>query len=121
MISHVKFVSIPVADQDRALDFYTTKLGFQIVTDQPFDERQRWIELRVGRSETRWVLFTPDGQADRVGGFFNGAFATDDVRRTHAELAARGVEFVKEPEDAPWGSFAILRDSEGNQLVLSSR
>src|SRR5436305_291312 len=41
MIKQIKFVSIPVADQNRALDFYTEKLGFTIITDQPFDEKQR--------------------------------------------------------------------------------
>jgi catechol 2,3-dioxygenase-like lactoylglutathione lyase family enzyme len=47
MIKAVKFVSIPVRDQDQALAFYTEKLGFQILTDQPFDANQRWIELRI--------------------------------------------------------------------------
>ena len=41
MIKQIKFVSIPVSDQKRALDFYTEKLGFTIITDQPFDEKQR--------------------------------------------------------------------------------
>ena len=57
MIKQIKFVSVPVADQDRALDFYTEKLGFTIITDQPFDDKQRWIELRVPKAETRVVLF----------------------------------------------------------------
>jgi catechol 2,3-dioxygenase-like lactoylglutathione lyase family enzyme len=52
MISHIKFVSVPVRDQNRALDFYTEKLGFTIITDQPFDEKQRWIELRIPKAET---------------------------------------------------------------------
>src|SRR5262249_35173695 len=45
MIRGVKFVSIPVTDQDRALKFYTETLGFRLVTDQPFSPEQRWIEL----------------------------------------------------------------------------
>jgi catechol 2,3-dioxygenase-like lactoylglutathione lyase family enzyme len=55
MIKQIKFISIPVADQNRALDFYTDKLGFTIITDQPFDEKQRWIELRIPKAETRVV------------------------------------------------------------------
>ena len=43
MIKAIKFASIPVTDQDRALAFYTSKLGFRILTDQQFDEKQRWI------------------------------------------------------------------------------
>ena len=50
MIKQIKFVSIPVAEQNRALDFYTEKLGFTIITDQPFDEKQRWIELRIPKA-----------------------------------------------------------------------
>ena len=54
MIKQIKFVSIPVADQNRALDFYTDKLGFTIITDQPFDEKQRWIELRIPKRKRAW-------------------------------------------------------------------
>ncbi len=120
MISHVKFVGIPCADQDRALKFYTEKLGFEVLTDAPMGD-QRWIELQCARAQTGVVLFTPPGHENRVGSFFNGAFATDDVFATHAELSARGVEFTKPPEKAPWGTFATFNDSEGNEFVLSSR
>src|SRR5439155_16465554 len=79
MISHIKFVSVPVRDQNRALDFYTDKLGFTIITDQPFDEKQRWIELRIPKAETRVVLFTPEGQEDRIGSFSPLVFACANV------------------------------------------
>ena len=59
MIKAMKFVGVPVGDQQRALEFYTQKLGFRVITDQPFDDRQRWIELSVGDSATRVVLFVP--------------------------------------------------------------
>jgi catechol 2,3-dioxygenase-like lactoylglutathione lyase family enzyme len=121
MITHVKFVSIPTRDQDRALAFYTEKLGFKVASDQPFDEKQRWIELRIGASETRFVLFTPDGHQDRIGGFFNGALSCDNVERTYDELKARGVEFVGPPKNEAWGTFALFKDVDGNQFVLSSK
>jgi catechol 2,3-dioxygenase-like lactoylglutathione lyase family enzyme len=63
------FVSIPVRDQEQALVFYTEKLGFQILTDQPFDAKLRWIELRIPGSEIKMVLFTPAGHEDRIGTF----------------------------------------------------
>jgi catechol 2,3-dioxygenase-like lactoylglutathione lyase family enzyme len=116
----VKFVSIPTADQDRSLAFYTGKLGFKLVTDQPFDEKRRWIELRIGSAETRFVLFSGD-DGPPPGSHFNGALACDNVRKTYEELTARGVEFDSPPQDQPWGTFAIMRDPDGNQFVLSSR
>src|SRR6516162_1884459 len=121
MIKGIKFASVPVTDQDRALLFYTEKLGFRILTDQPFNDKQRWIELKIPGAETGVVLFTPDGHEDRVGTFFNGSFACDDVRKAHADLKAKGVEFTGEPKEEPWGTYAIFKDSEGNSFVLGSK
>ena len=120
MITHVKFVGVPVQDTQRALDFYTTKLGFEIATDQPMGPGKRWVELRVARSATRVVLFTPPGHEDRIGTFFNGSLACDDVEATVRQLQQRGVEIVEPPTAQPWGTFAKFRDSEGNTFVLSS-
>ena len=121
MITHVKFVSIPTRDQDRALEFWTGKAGFTLVTDQPFSDSQRWIELAVGNSPTRFVLFTPEGHEERIGSFFNGSLACDDVEATYRQMSERGVAFDSPPEKQPWGSFATFRDPDGNQFVLSSR
>jgi catechol 2,3-dioxygenase-like lactoylglutathione lyase family enzyme len=120
MITHVKFVSIPSTDQDRSLAFYTEKLGFKVVTDQPFDGKQRWIELRVGSADTRFVLFSMD-DGPKPGGAFNGALACDNVERTYDELKARGVEFVAPPKKEPWGTFAIFKDPDGNQFVMGTK
>ena len=120
MITHVKFVGIPTRDQERALKFYTESLGFEVATDQPFNEKQRWIELRIGHSQTRVVLFTPEGHEERIGTFFNGSIACDDVEATYRQLRQRGVEFIQEPQKQPWGTFAKFKDPDGNQFVLSS-
>lgn len=120
MITHVKLVSLPVRDQDRALDFFTEKLGFSILTDQPFNDKQRWIELKPPKAETRVVLFTPEGQEDRVGTFSNVVFSCDDIDKTYVELKARGVEFLGEPEKQPWGTYVLFKDPDGNTFCLSS-
>jgi predicted enzyme related to lactoylglutathione lyase len=120
MIKQIKFISIPVADQNRALDFYTEKLGFTIITDQPFDEKQRWIELRVPKAETRVVLFTAPGEEKRIGSTMNVSYECDDIETTYQELTARGVEFDGPPEKQPWGTYAMFKDSEGNRFVLSA-
>ena len=121
MIKGVKFVSIPVRDQDQALAFYTEKLGFSIMTDQPFDDKQRWIELGIAGAETRVVLFTPSGQEDRIGGFSNVVFYSDNVQKTYEQLSARGVEFHMPPKKETWGASSILKDPDGNMFVLSSK
>jgi catechol 2,3-dioxygenase-like lactoylglutathione lyase family enzyme len=121
MIKAVKFASIAVRDQDRALEFFTTKLGFTLATDQPFSDTQRWIELRIPGADTRIVLFTPPGHEDRIGTFSNVTFVADNVDKTYEELSARGVDFTGPPKTAPWGSSAMFRDPDGNTFLISSK
>lgn len=120
MIRSIKFLGIPVRDQDRALEFYTKVLGFTVVTDQEFDGKQRWIEVKPPKGETGVALFTPQGQEDRIGTFVNTSLACDDVEKTYRELKAKGVEFPTPPTKQHWGMFAVMKDSEGNQLVIGS-
>ena len=120
MIKGVKFVSIPVRDQDRALEFYTKKLGMRVITDSPFDDKQRWIELGIPRADTKVVLFTAAGQERMIGGFMNISFYTDDVAGTVADLKAKGVEFVQETQQYDWGTGAIFKDADGNVFMLST-
>jgi len=120
MITHLKFASVPVRDQGRALAFFTEKLGFKVVTDQGYDERQRWIALRIGNSDARHVLFTPKEHEERIGGFFNGSLACDDCEATYRQLKGRGVEFAAEPKKEPWGTYMIMKDPDGNQFVVGS-
>lgn len=120
MIRNVKLVSIPVTDQKRALEFYTKKLGFTVYTDQPFSEDQRWIEMKIGGSDTKVVLFTPEAHKAWIGGFSNITFTCDDVEKTYLEMRERGVEFTEPPKKQPWGTFALFKDPDGTTFCLSS-
>jgi len=120
MIRKIKFTSIPVRDQDRALSFYVTTLGFTLVTDQPVGPGQRWIELRPSKGDAGIALFTAPGHENRIGTFTGISMECDDVQKTYDELSAKGVEFAKPPKKESWGTAAIMNDSEGNQIVLSS-
>lgn len=121
MIRGIKFASLPTRDQDRALRFWTEKMGFVVATDQPFDDRQRWIELRIPKSEGRVVLFTPDGHESHIGGFAPVVFWTDDIDATYADLEANGVETEGPPQKQEWGSSVSFRDPDGTQYLISTR
>jgi catechol 2,3-dioxygenase-like lactoylglutathione lyase family enzyme len=121
MVRGIKFVGIPVSDQDVALKFYTDALGFKVTTDQPFTPTQRWIELMIPGADTGIALFTPEGHEDHIGKFQPVAFWCDDVFATAETLKRRGVVIVNEPKAESWGTAAIFRDPDGNQFVLSSR
>ncbi|HWH51173.1 MAG TPA: VOC family protein [Gemmatimonadaceae bacterium] len=121
MIKGIKLVSIPTADQDRALAFWTEKMGCTVHTDQPFDGTQRWIELRIRSSDTHLVLFTTGDSRSQIGKFSAVSFFCDNVEKTYDELAAKGVAFAGPPQKADWGTSAIFKDPDGNSFVLSSR
>ncbi len=121
MIKAMKFASIPVKDQQRALEFYTRKLGFRVTTDQPMGPGMRWIELGLNGGGSGVVLFTPPGHESRIGTFSGMSFLCDDVEKTYGELMQRGVEFTQPPKKESWGTSAIFKDVDGNSFVLSSK
>jgi predicted enzyme related to lactoylglutathione lyase len=116
MIKRVNFVSVPVQDHDRALAFYTQKVGFKVFTDQTMGQ-MRWIELTIPGSETRVVLHK-NGQApsDKIPAL---ALVADDVEKTFADLRDKGVQFTQPPKKEHWGEHAIFKDSEGNLVVFT--
>lgn len=121
MIRAIKFVGVPVSDQDAALKFWTEAAGMKVTTDQPFNERQRWIELKVPGADTGIALFTPPGHESRIGQFQSISFWCDDVFATAAEMKGKGVVFAQDPKKEHWGTSAVFKDPDGNLFVLSSR
>jgi catechol 2,3-dioxygenase-like lactoylglutathione lyase family enzyme len=121
MIRGIKFAGIPVRNQDASLKFYTEKLGFKVITDQPFSDSQRWIELLIPGAESGLALFTPPGHEDRIGSFQSISLWCDDLFATAKVLKSKGVEFAAEPRKEQWGSMAIIKDIDGNQFVLSEK
>jgi len=118
MITKVKLVGICVSDQQRALDFYTNTLGFQLLADEPMGPGARWIEVAPPGAETHLALGTPPGLEDRIGTFSSVVFSCDDIEATYKELRERGVEFKDAPRDQPGGVMAIFVDPDGNAFVL---
>ena len=117
-INQLGRVIIPVGDQDRSLEFYTEKLGFEVRADVPFGEGDRWLEVAPPGSAAAVAIMPP-----RPGEIPNNtqscvAFTTDDLDAAHAELKERGVD-VDEPMggegDVPRMFF--FRDPDGNNLL----
>ena len=121
MVRGIKFVGIPVRNQDVSLKCYTQALGLKVVTDQPFTDKQRWIELLIPGAETGVALFTPEGHENRIREFQSIAFWCDDVFATAKVLKSKGVTFAQEPKNEPWGAIAVFKDPDRNQFALSSK
>ena len=83
---------------------------------------RRWIELSIRDNDTGIVvLWTHEGQEDRVDGQFNSAFACDMVEAMYRRLRERAVEVVSPSAKQPWGEFAAFKEPDGDQFMLSSR
>ncbi|GIV97250.1 MAG: lactoylglutathione lyase [Herpetosiphonaceae bacterium] len=121
MLSRIGQVSIPVSDQDRAVAFYTEKLGCSLVMDQPMGESgERWIEVALPEGETHLVLYGSPEQRERVmGSFSNIMFYSSDLAATHRALESRGVTIVQPPTTEFWGSYLIFADPDGNSFLVS--
>jgi catechol 2,3-dioxygenase-like lactoylglutathione lyase family enzyme len=118
MIARVAKVGVCVADQQKALDFYTGVLGFTVVTDQPMGPDARWIEVAPAGSPTSLALWTPPGLEGRIGTFAGIVFSCEDIQATYAELRDRGVEFEQEPTAQAGGTMAVFVDQDHNSFVL---
>ncbi len=119
MITHVRTVGVYVRDQQRALDFYVDKLGFEKRADEPMGPEARWIEVAPPGAQTVLVLYTPPGLEDRIGTVSNLVFDCDDIQATYAQLRDRGVEFSEPPALQSWGMLmAIFKDVDDNNFVL---
>lgn len=119
-------VSIVVRDYDEALAFYVGKLGFTLVEDSYVAEQdKRWVVVAPpGAQESRLLLARANGpeQTSRVGNQTGGRvflfLYTDDFWRDFAAFRAKGVEFVREPKEAPYGMVAVFKDLYGTQWDL---
>ena len=124
MIDRVGTVSLFVQDQDRAKAFYSEVLGFEVRTDAPLypGATSRWIAVAPRGAETEVILYLPDENwahyQQVVGKSQALTFNVTDMAALHADLSAKGVTFIQAPDSQPWGTFAIIQDSEGNHLIL---
>ncbi|HZS15838.1 MAG TPA: VOC family protein [Candidatus Dormibacteraeota bacterium] len=123
-IQKVATVMMPVADQDRALDFYVGVLGLEKRTDQPYGNGDRWVEVGPRGGETT-VALVPPMQGQGTPGESGGprpthcTFYTEDIDADHAYLKSRGVDvddLMRNP--APVPPMFFFRDVDGNSLLL---
>jgi catechol 2,3-dioxygenase-like lactoylglutathione lyase family enzyme len=125
-------VSIHVLDQDRALDFYSNKLGFKVLKDVPMGNGDRWITVSPPEQPGFEIILSPvtRGQFSEEtvktlkslvekGTFGVGLFTCIDIFATYEELKAKGVEFTKAPKKEFYGTEAIFKDDSGNWFSLA--
>jgi catechol 2,3-dioxygenase-like lactoylglutathione lyase family enzyme len=133
MLKRLSHVNVFVLDQDRAKEFYTNTLGFEVRTDVSLDGF-RWLtvgpkdqpDLNILLARPAPPMFSED-DAELLRGLVAkgsmgaGVIETDDCRGTYEQLKARGVTFLQEPAERPYGIEALFRDDSGNWFSLTQR
>jgi catechol 2,3-dioxygenase-like lactoylglutathione lyase family enzyme len=133
MLKRLSHVNVFVLDQDRAKDFYTNTLGFEVRSDVSLDGF-RWLtvgpkdqpDLNILLARPAPPMFSED-DAELLRGLVakgsmgGGVIETDDCRATYEQLKARGVTFLQEPAERPYGLEALFRDDSGNWFSLTQR
>jgi len=136
MLTQLTHAQVWVTDQDEALAFYTEKLGMEIREDVTVPElgNFRWLTVGVPGQDVAITLMAVPGPPvfdeetrDQIhallakgasGGLF---FAADDVQKSYEDLKAKGVEFLQEPTEQPYGIDAGFRDPSGNNFRMAQR
>jgi catechol 2,3-dioxygenase-like lactoylglutathione lyase family enzyme len=116
-VSNIGVAMFSVADQDAALDFYTSKLGFEVRSDQRFGENDamRWLEVAPPGSTARLALNPP--MSGQPGGGSIGVETTDVLGEHERLKAIGGVDVDEEPMRAPDVPLMFgLRDPDGNSI-----
>jgi catechol 2,3-dioxygenase-like lactoylglutathione lyase family enzyme len=118
----IGLVSIVVRDYDEAIAYYAGTLGFTLVEDTFVEEQnKRWVVVAPpGSTETKLLLAraSAEDQAARIGNQTGGRvflfLYTDDFWRDYRSYKAKGVVFVREPKEEPYGMVAVFKDIYGN-------
>jgi catechol 2,3-dioxygenase-like lactoylglutathione lyase family enzyme len=129
MITNVSLIGVWVTDIDEAKDFYTEKLGFEVREDVTMGD-YRWLTVgHPDQPDLKINLQVPGPPLDAEsaeyvtrmlakGALGAGGLRVSDCRKTYADLSAKGVTFLSEPADRPYGVEAVMRDNSGNWWVL---
>ena len=125
----VKVIGVPVQDQEKALKFYTEKLGFLKKVDVPISEHNRWLTV-VSKEEQDGpeILLEPAPNHFEPAKIYQKAlfdagipytqFNVDDVQKEYERLTKFGVEFSVKPTEMGTVKIAVFNDTCGNNIQI---
>jgi catechol 2,3-dioxygenase-like lactoylglutathione lyase family enzyme len=122
MIQSIVHIALVVREYDDAIDFYTNKLNFTLIEDTFLpEENKRWVVVAPPGSVGTTVLLAKASKPEQepfVGNQAGGRvflfLNSDDFWRDYNEMTAKGIEFVREPKEQPYGTVAVFKDLYGN-------
>lgn len=118
LISRIATAAIYVQDQQKAVRFWTERVGFDVHREAEMGPNAKWIEVGPSGAESNLVLYPRTMMKDWAERKPSIVFQCKDIRATFEEMSARGVRFTQEPQAMAWGLFAIFNDEDGNWYGL---
>lgn len=122
MIQSIVHIALVVKDYDEAIEFYTKKLHFTLIEDTyQLEQNKRWVVVSPPSSSGTTILLARASKpeqlsfiGDQTGGRIFLFLGTDDFWRDYNEMITKGIEFVREPKEQPYGTVAVFKDLYGN-------
>lgn len=118
MIRQIATVGVYVEDQEKSLEFWTGKLGFEVYANKEMGPNAKWIEVGPINVQTRLVIY-PKAMKENSEEFKPSiVFECDNINEIYEKLKGKGVKFTQDLATMPWGTFAIFEDLDGNEFLL---
>ncbi|MCM3556951.1 MULTISPECIES: VOC family protein [Brevibacillus] len=118
MIKKIATVAVYVADQAKAREFWTEKVGFVVHRDEPMTPNASWLEVGPEGAESHLVIYPKAMMPGSEQMKASIVFECEDIDKAYQEMSQRGVIFLEEPKKMAWGSFARFKDADGNEFLL---
>lgn len=121
MTQYLAHIALVVDDYDKAIEFYTQKLNFDLIEDTRLSGTKRWVLVAPKKSKECALLLAKAANEDQTKAIGNQTggrvflfLSTDNVERDYNAMKEKGVEFVREPSLEPYGTVAVFKDLYGN-------
>jgi len=128
MVQEIFQLALVVKDYDEAIEFYTKKLGFDLIEDTKLSETKRWVVVAPKNSKGCKLLLAQASNEEQLASVGNQSggrvflfMHTDDIKRDYANMKQHGVSIVREPVEEKWGTVLVFADLYGNLWDLIER
>jgi lactoylglutathione lyase len=118
MINRIATVAVYVDDQQKAKEFWTNKMEFEVTAEHPMGPNAYWLEVAPKGADSHLVIYPKSIMQGWESMKASIVFECEDIKGTYERLKSNGVEFLGEPNVMQWGTFVQFKDEDGNQFLL---
>jgi lactoylglutathione lyase len=118
MIKKIATAAVYVEDQQKAKEFWTKRVGFEVNAEHQMGPNAYWLEVSPKGAESHLVIYPRSMMQGWNEMKPSIVFQCEDVFGTYEAMKANGVEFLDEPKEMQWGTFVQFKDQDGNEFLL---